>query len=106
MPKYLLKSRLSPQGIKGTMKEGGTARRTAVKEAIEAVGGKLEVFYYAFGSTDAYVIVDLPSDAHAVASSLTVGLSGTGSVETVVLVTPETMDEAAQIHTEYRAPGQ
>lgn len=106
MPKYLLKSHLSREGIKGTLEEGGTARRAAVTAAVEEVGGSVEAFYYAFGATDVYVIVDLPSDAHAAASALAVGLSGTGSVETVVLIPPETIDEAAKINTGYRAPGQ
>lgn len=106
MPKFLFKARLNTHGIKGTLDEGGTGRRDAVKKAAEAVGGSLEAFYYAFGETDAYVIVDLPSHAHAVATAAAVGLSGTGDVETVVLIEPETMDEVASIHTDYRPPGE
>jgi uncharacterized protein with GYD domain len=106
MPKYMFKASLSEHGIKGTMDEGGTSRRQAVTQAVEAEGGKVEAFYYAFGDVDAYVIVDLPSAAHAVATAATVGMSGTGSVETVVIIEPETVDEAAKIHPEYRAPGE
>ncbi len=106
MPKYLFKATLSEHGIKGTMDEGGTSRREAVRQAVEAEGGTLEAFYYAFGGVDAYVIVDLPSAANAVATAATVGMSGTGSVETVVLIEPEVVDEAAKIHPQYRAPGE
>ncbi len=106
MAKYLYKARLSQHGLKGTMDEGGSARREAVKKAAEAAGGTLESFYYAFGGVDAYVIADLPSEAHAVALAAAVGASGTGSVETVVLIEPETVDAAAQLTTDYRPPGE
>ncbi len=106
MPKYLYKAKLSEHGMKGTLDEGGSARRAAVSKAAEGVGGNVEAFYYALGEVDAYVIVDLPSEAHAVAFAAAVGVSGTGSVETVALIEPETMDEVSKIHTDYRAPGE
>ena len=49
--------------------------------------------------------VDLPNHAHAVAASMAVAPSGTGSVDTVVLLEPEVVDEAAGIQTDYRPPG-
>ena len=73
MPKYLFKSQLNVEGVKGTLADGGTGRRDAVKKAVESVGGNLESFYYAFGDTDTYVIVELPSDAHAAAVADAVG---------------------------------
>ena len=79
MGKYLFKANLSEHGIRGTLDEGGSARRDAVKQATEAAGGTVEAFYYAFGDVDAYVIVDMPSEAHAVAVAATVGASGAGS---------------------------
>ena len=105
MPKYLFKSSLNAEGIKGTMADGGTGRKAAVEAALASVGGSLEVMYYAFGDTDAYAIVDLPSAAHAVSAAAMVGASGTGSVETVVLIEPATVDEAAGISAVYRPPG-
>ena len=105
MPKYLFKSRLSAEGVKGTMADGGTGRRAAVEAALSSVGGSLEAFYYAFGETDAYVIAELPSEAHAVRVAAEVAASGTGGVETVVLVDPETVDQAAALSADYRPPG-
>ena len=87
------------------MADGGTARRAAVEAAIGSVGGSLEAFYYAFGDVDAYVIVDMPSDAHMVAAAATVAASGTGSVTTQVLIDPSVVDEASGIQTDYRPPG-
>ena len=105
MPKYLFKSSLSAEGAKGTLADGGTGRRDAIRTAVETQGGTLESFRYPFGSTDAYVIVDLPGHAHAVSASMAVAASGTGSVETVALLKPEVVDEAAGIQTDYRPPG-
>jgi len=45
---------------KGFLKDGGTKRRQVVEAAIKANGGKLEVFYLAFGKNDAYLIADVP----------------------------------------------
>jgi len=39
---------------------------------IGSVGGKVEVFYYAFGDTDLFIIADVPDNVSAAALSLTV----------------------------------
>jgi uncharacterized protein with GYD domain len=52
MPKYLVRASLSADGLKGTLKEGGTARRDAVANLVRSVGGSLDAFYYAFGEDD------------------------------------------------------
>jgi uncharacterized protein with GYD domain len=92
--------------VKGLIKEGGTGRRAAVENLAKSVGGKLEAFYYAFGETDAYVLVDLPDNASAAAIALTVGASGAATVKTTVLMTPEEVDKAATKTPTYRPPGQ
>lgn len=48
----------------------------------------MELFYYAFGSTDAYLIADLPDEATAAAPAMAVGGSGAGSVTATVLAGP------------------
>lgn len=105
MSKYLLKASLSPEGARGTMKEGGTARRAAAAKLVESVGGKVESFYYAFGETDAYLIVDVPDNVTAAAVAMAVSASGAVSTETVVLITPEEMDRAVKMTVAYRPPG-
>jgi len=106
MPKYLFQANYVGEGVKGLLKEGGSSRRVAVEKAAQSVGGKLEAFYYAFGDTDAYVIVDLPDNATATALALTVNSSGVAVVKTTVLMTPEDVDAAAKKSPSYRAPGQ
>jgi uncharacterized protein with GYD domain len=105
MPKYLVRASLSADGLKGTLKEGGTARRDAVANLVRSAGGELEAFYYAFGEDDIYTILDLPDNVSAGAVSVTVAAAGAGRPVTVVLITPEEMDLIAQRHAEYRAPG-
>jgi len=106
MPKYLFQANYVGEGVKGLLKEGGSSRRAAVEKAAQSVGGKLEAFYYAFGDTDAYVIVDLPDNATATALALTVNSSGVTVVKTTVLMTPEDVDAAVKKSPSYRAPGQ
>lgn len=76
-----------------------------VSKAGQVLGGELEGFSYAVGSTDVYAIVELPDDVSAAAAAMAVGLSGAGSVETVVLSEPEGVDALAKIATSYRRPG-
>ena len=79
--------------------------RAAVEKAIAGLGGKLEAFYFAFGSSDAYVIADLPDNATAAAMALAVGQSGLASTKTVVLLTVEEADAATKKTVAYRGPG-
>ncbi len=105
MPKYLFQASYTQAGLQGLLKEGGTSRRDNLNGVIEASGGKMEAFYYAFGEDDVFVIVDLPDDASASAIALTVAASGAVSLKTTVLVTPETVDEAVKKAVSYRPPG-
>jgi len=105
MPKYLLEVSYTHDGIKGVKSEGGSARVAAATEAIKALGGKIESFYFAFGDADAHVIADLPDNASAASLALTVGASGGATVRTVVLLTPEEVDAATKKQTPYRPPG-
>jgi uncharacterized protein with GYD domain len=105
MPKFLWKASYTQAGAKGVASEGGSGRREAVKAATESVGGTLEGFYFGFGSTDAYVIADLPDNETAMAVSLAVNASGGAAVETVPLLTPEEMDAATKREVSFRPAG-
>lgn len=92
-------------GVRGVQSAGGSSRRDAVAQVAESVGGELESFHFAFGERDAYVIADLPDNESAAAVALTVNASGAANVKTVVLLTPEEVDAAAQRSVAYRPPG-
>ncbi len=105
MSKYLLKVSYSAEGIKGVISGGGSARVAAVEKALSGVGGSLESFYFAFGTDDVYVVCDVPSHAAAVAMAAAVSSSGAVSrYETVVLLTPEEVDEARSVTVDYAPP--
>ena len=106
MPKYLIHANYIGEGVKGLLKEGGTSRRATVEKAVKSLSGTLEAFYYAFGETDAYLIVEVPDNASMAALALTVSASGAVTVKTTVLLTPEEVDEAVKKTPSYRPPGQ
>ena len=107
MPKYLIQGSYSEQGLKGVLKERGSKRREAAEQSIKGMGGRLEAYYYAFGSDDFVVIADLPSNVDAAALSLAVNASGAVQSRITVLITPEEADQAAKkVKTvKYRPPG-
>ena len=51
------------------------------------------------------MIVDLPDNESAAAVALTVNSTGGATVTTLVLLTPEEVDAAAQRSVDYRPPG-
>jgi uncharacterized protein with GYD domain len=105
MAKYLIAANYTADATKGLLKEGGTGRRKAVDELLGSVGGKVESYYFAFGDTDGYAIVDVPDNVTAAAISLAVAAGGAISIRTTVLLTPEEMDQAVKKVPAYRAPG-
>ena len=105
MPKYLIEASYTAEGAKGVQSAGGSSRRAAVSQLVEAAGGKLESFHFAFGDNDAYVITELPDNETAAAIAMTVNASGAVAARTVVLMTPEEVDAAAKRSVDYRPPG-
>jgi len=105
MPKYLFYGAYTPEGLKGLLAEGGSSRIQAAKQALKSVGGSLEAFYFSFGDNDFYIIVDLPDNVSTTAISFAGNVSGTFSIKTVVLLTPEEVDEAVKKSVNFRPPG-
>lgn len=106
MPKYLIKASYSTEGIRGVMAKGGTARADAISKLASSVGGTVESFYFAFGGTDVYVVVDAPG--HETMAAIAGTVTSTGALsgyETVVLLTPAEIDAAAGMAVDYTPPG-
>jgi uncharacterized protein with GYD domain len=106
MAKYLIHANYVGDGVAGLLKDGGTARRTAVEKLGASVGGTVEAFYYAFGDTDLYIIFDCPDHASMAALSMIVNATGAATCRTTVLLTPEELDAAAKKTPSYTPPGQ
>lgn len=105
MPKYLLKVSYTAEGVKGVLKDGGSARRRAAEAAVKSTGGSLEAMYFAFGDDDVFCIIDAPDNVSVAAASMAIGASGLVKPTTVVLLTAEEVDQAAKKTVSYTAPG-
>jgi uncharacterized protein with GYD domain len=105
MPKYLLSGSYTPQSW-AKLVDSPEDRSKAARDACEAVGGKLESFYWAFGADDFFAIADLPNDVAA--GGVSVGVSSGGavtSVKTIKLITMEEgramLEKAQQVRKRY-----
>jgi uncharacterized protein with GYD domain len=105
MPKYLVIATYTAEGAKGVLKDGGSKRRQAAETALKSVGGKVDAFYFAFGEHDVYAIIDAPDNVSVAAASLAIGSSGAVQTKTVVLLTPEEVDQATKKVANYQPPG-
>jgi uncharacterized protein with GYD domain len=105
MAKYFIEAAYTPEGIKGLLKDGGSARRDAATRLMEGLGGTVEAFYYSFGSNEAYLIVDMPDNVSMAAAGYAVNASGAVTTKAVALLTPEEVDEACRQSPAYQAPG-
>jgi uncharacterized protein with GYD domain len=108
MPLYLSKFSYTPETWARLIAKPED-RRQAAQKYIEAVGGKLHGFWYAFGTHDGYSLLEAPDNVSMAAVALAIGAGGAlSSLETTVLLTvEETMDalrKAEQVR--YRPPGQ
>jgi uncharacterized protein with GYD domain len=94
MPYYLIEVGYSTSGMAGLLKEPQD-RIEKVRPAIEALGGRVECGYYAFGEYDLVLICEMPDNSSAAAFALAGGAGGAvGSYRTTVLLTPEEAVEA------------
>lgn len=83
-------------------------RRTAAKEYIEAVGGELRGFWYAFGDHDGYTLWEAPDDVSMAAVALAIGAGGAlASFQTTALLSVEdtmkALEKAGSV--KYKRPG-
>ena len=106
MPKYLFQGTYTADGIKGLEKDKASGRAAALRSALEALEGRLEGFYLAFGEHDSVLLADLPDNASATAFTLTVSKSGLVRTTTTPLVSVEEADKALEKKISFRAPGQ
>ncbi|MEU7768076.1 GYD domain-containing protein [Nocardia sp. NPDC049190] len=104
MPKYLWRVSYSPEGARGLLEQGGSARRAAITEMVESVGGYVDACYFALGADDLFVIGDAPDEMAAAALAVRTAASGAAVSHTVALLTPEQIDEATARNITYRPP--
>jgi uncharacterized protein with GYD domain len=108
MPLYLTRFSYTPATWAKLIKNPED-RRAAAKQYIEAVGGKLHGFWFAFGDHDAYNLWEAPDNISMAATAIAIGAGGAlSSFETTVLMsvddTLEALKKASTIA--YRPPGE
>jgi uncharacterized protein with GYD domain len=83
MHKYLSRAVLTAEGIKNLQKQPPTALKAGIAKFTESVGGKLESWYFDFGT-----------DTAATAAQMTVNAAGFARVTLMPLITAEEADKA------------
>ncbi len=107
MPMYLTRFSYTPDTWAKLM-NNPEDRRAAASQYIEAVGGKLHGFWYAFGEYDGYNLWEAPDNVAMAATALAITAGGAlSSVQTTALMTVEetlgALKKASSI--KYRPPG-
>ena len=107
MPLYLTRFSYTPETW-ARLIHNPEDRRTAAREYIESVGGKLHGFWYAFGEHDGYNLWEAPDNVSMAAVALAIGAGGAlSSVQTTVLLTVEetmaALKKASAV--KYKTPG-
>ena len=75
-------------------KQPPTALRAGVAKSVESVGGKLEVWYFDYGTTTAWSIIDYPDEISAAAAQMTTNAAAFAHVTLMPLMTAEDADKA------------
>lgn len=101
MPKFLVLSSYTAEGVKLLAKDGGSKRKAAVEAMFKQAGGKLETFCYAFGEFDIVAIADVPDTETGVSMTLAINASGLAKTRSYLLMTPEEMDKATKVKVDY-----
>ena len=107
MPLYLTRFSYTP-ATWAKLIENPEDRRAAATRYIEAVGGKLHGFWYAFGDHDAYNLWEAPDNVSMAATAIAISAGGAlSSFQTTALLTVDETVAALQKASsiEYRAPG-
>ena len=107
MSKFMYSGSYTPEGVKGLLKEGGTARRDETKRIVESLGGELESYYWCYGRTDLLAIMDFPDHTTVTGMALNIAASGKFKGNITPLITVEEMDEMVKVNLgDYRLPGE
>ena len=107
MPLYLTRFSYTPATWAKLM-QNPEDRRTAATRYIEAVGGKLHGFWYAFGENDGYNLWEAPDNVSMAAVAIAIGAGGalSGFETTVLMRVEDTLLALAKAKmVQYRPPG-
>ena len=107
MSKFMYSGSYTKKGVKGLLKEGGTARRDETIRMVESLGGTVEAYYWCYGKDDFVSIMDFPDHTTVTGLALNIAASGTFTGNLTPLITVEEMDEMVKVKLgKYRLPGE
>ena len=96
MPFYLTRFSYTP-ATWARLIQNPEDRRGAARQYVEAVGGSLHGFWYAFGEHDGICLWEAPDNASMAATALAIGAGGAlSSMQTTVLMSVEETLSALQ----------
>ena len=87
MPSYLSLASWTDQGIRDP--KSAPDRLDAVKEAVQAAGGRVIFFYMLMGEYDMATLIEMPDDDAAAQVALRTGMSGNVRTQTMKAFTEE-----------------
>ena len=107
MPFYLTRFSYTPETWAKLIKNPED-RRAAATQYVEAIGGTMHGYWYAFGDHDAYALYEAPDNVSMAAMAIAISAGGAlSSYQTIALLTVEetltAMQRASSIT--YRPPG-
>jgi uncharacterized protein with GYD domain len=108
MTYYLFQWKYKDTSIKA-MIETPQDRRAELRKAVEAFGGRVHQFFFAFGEYDGISIVEFPNNERCAACAATlIGAGANVALQTTVLLTADegnaAMLHAYSVQSGYRAP--
>lgn len=108
MPCYMYQASYKAEQYKA-MIEKPQDRSVQASKVIEAYGGTLHQFFFAFGEFDVVAISEFPDNESATAAALAVASTGAFSnFTTTVLITPDeamrAMTKAGSVQSGYQVP--
>jgi uncharacterized protein with GYD domain len=102
--RYLVRAVLTAEGIKNLRQQPPTALKAGVAKFVESVGGKLEFWFFDFGNSTAYSVIDYPDEVAAATAQLSTNAAGFAHVTIRPLLSAEEMDEAVAKLPPIRVP--
>lgn len=106
MSKYLVRVSFNAEGARDLLtKKKGSGLRAAVAKLNEALGGRVEAYYFAFGEDDVVGIADLPDNMAAASLSVAANAAGLVRLKMTPLITVEEMDRAIEKSAALPVPG-
>jgi uncharacterized protein with GYD domain len=104
--RYLVRAVLTAEGLKNLQKQPPTALKAGVAKFVESVGGKLESWFFDYGESTAYSVIDYPDEIAAATAQLSTNAAGYARVTIRPLLSAEEMDKAVAKMPPVRVPQQ